>query len=124
MSSKEITYTLGKLSKKIGVSRDYLLKHLRETGLISECFRDRNRYLRIPYSVVIRISGPEALSEQKKHLPRNTSPPNPQSRSFPQKPKPTRSESQLSRGLADWLARSGISLSDLIALQQKGEKDE
>lgn len=117
MLSEEITYTLGKLSKKIGVSRDYLLKHLRETGLIAKCSRDHNRYLRIPYSIAIRISGPEALSTQRQHLPRNTSPQKPQSRPFP--PKQTHVQSQSIKGLANWLAQAGISLSDLVVLQEK-----
>ena len=38
----EITYSPGRLAKKIGVSRDTLMRHLQDTGLISvfKCLTD------------------------------------------------------------------------------------
>ena len=57
----EITYTPGRLSKKIGISRYALMRHLRDTGLIHQCFQRENGYWQIPYKVVMEIAGPEVL---------------------------------------------------------------
>lgn len=58
----EITYTPGRLAKKIGVSRSTLMNHLRNSGLISQCSRTPNGYLRIPYHIAVEICSPEALA--------------------------------------------------------------
>ena len=67
----EITYSPGRLAKKIGVSRDTLMRHLRNTGLIYQCFQTDNRYWRIPYNVAAEIASPEALSLRQKEAPRH-----------------------------------------------------
>lgn len=74
----EITYSPGRLAKKIGVSRDTLMNHLHDTGLIHQCFQMENGYWRIPYKVVIEIAGPEVLTTTQPPVPRRkkTSPRN------------------------------------------------
>ena len=69
---KEITYSPGRLAKKIGMSRDTLMRHLQETGLILQCFQMPNGYWRIPYRVVMEIAGPEVLAMNLLPAPRQT----------------------------------------------------
>lgn len=61
-SLDEISYSTGKLGKKIGVSRTTIVKHLKESGLIDECYTTPRGHIRIPYSVAARIAAPEALA--------------------------------------------------------------
>lgn len=58
----KIAYTPGRLAKKLGVSKGKLMKHLRETGLIEECFASETGRWQIPYSVAVRISSVETLA--------------------------------------------------------------
>ena len=68
----EITYSPGRLAKKIGVSRMTLMRHLHETGLIYQCYQvNNNRYWRIPYNVAAEIANPEALSLREKEASRH-----------------------------------------------------
>ncbi len=66
----EITYTPGRLAKKIGVSRRTLLRHLEASGLMSHCFRTLNGHLRIPYKNAVQICSPEALAIREVEAPR------------------------------------------------------
>jgi hypothetical protein len=38
------------------------MAHLKESGLIKDCFRDDNGWWRIPHSVALRICSPESLA--------------------------------------------------------------
>lgn len=58
----KIAYTPGRLAKKLGVSKGKLMNHLRETGLIEECFASETGRWQIPYSVAVRISSAETLA--------------------------------------------------------------
>ena len=60
--TEEITFTPGRLAKKLGISKSKLMKHLRETGLIDQCFLTQRGHWKIPYSLAARISSVEALS--------------------------------------------------------------
>ena len=59
---KLLTYTPGRLAKKLGVSKTRLMNHLRKTGLINQCFLSEYGHWQIPYSVAARISSAEALA--------------------------------------------------------------
>lgn len=58
----KIAYTPGRLAKKLGVSKGKLMNHLRETGLIEQCFASKSGRWQIPYSVALRISSAETLA--------------------------------------------------------------
>ena len=58
----EITYTPGRLAKKLGISKATLMRHLRKTGLIDQCVLTQHGHWRIPYSLAVKISSPEALT--------------------------------------------------------------
>ena len=58
----EITYTPGRLAKKLGISKSKLMRHLRATKLIEQCRLTQSGHWQIPYSVAVRISSAEALS--------------------------------------------------------------
>ena len=62
MITDEITYTPGRLAKKLGISKSKLMRHLRDTGLIEQCRLTQSGHWQIPYSVAARISSVEALS--------------------------------------------------------------
>ena len=47
----EITFTPGRLAKKLGISKGTLLNHLRGTGLIEQCYVTQHGHWRIPYSL-------------------------------------------------------------------------
>ena len=59
---REISYTPGRLAKKLGVSKPTVMAHLKKTGLIKDCFRDDNWWWRIPHSVALKISSAESLA--------------------------------------------------------------
>lgn len=58
----KITYTPGRLAKKLGVSKSKLMNHLRKTGLIDQCWLTERGYWQIPYNIAVRISSAEALA--------------------------------------------------------------
>ena len=58
----EIAYTPGRLARKIGISKSALMKHLRVTELIKQCWVTEGGHWRIPYSVAVQISSAEALT--------------------------------------------------------------
>ncbi|MBC8462705.1 MAG: hypothetical protein H8D67_32470 [Deltaproteobacteria bacterium] len=69
--NKEITYSPGRLAKRLGISRMSLMNHLRAANLMPRCYQDENGWWRIPYSVAIEIAGPEALTvDMPKKKPR------------------------------------------------------
>ena len=71
----EITFTPGRLARKLGISKSKLMRHLRDTGLIEQCWLTKGGHWRIPYSLAVRISSVEALSVQLpksiQEVPRN-----------------------------------------------------
>ncbi len=59
---REISYTPGRLGKKLGISKPTIMAHLKQTGLIKDCFRDDNFWWRIPHSVALKICSAESLA--------------------------------------------------------------
>ncbi len=76
----EITYSPGRLAKKIGVSRNTVKNHLYNSGLISQCYRSQNGYLQIPYRVAALMSSAEALAIREPQEPRHQPKPQPVAR--------------------------------------------
>lgn len=66
----EITYTPGRLARKLGVSKSKLMKHLRATGLIDQCYVTQHGHWQIPYSLAAKISSVEALNTPRQTMPR------------------------------------------------------
>lgn len=59
---KELTYTAGKLGRKLGVSREKIRDSLEKLGLMKDCYKDQNGWLQIPYSVAVQLSSEAALA--------------------------------------------------------------
>lgn len=55
MNGTHITYLPGALADKLGISKQRLVRHLKETGLIMYCQRTERGHLRIPYSVAVQL---------------------------------------------------------------------
>ena len=58
----EITSSPGRLAQKIGISRRTLMRHLEDTGLISQCFRDVNNCWRLPSRIAEKVASANALT--------------------------------------------------------------
>ena len=131
----EITYSPGILSKKVGISRHTLMRHLHETGLIYQCYRtNNNRYWRIPYNVAMEIANPEALAlrekEAPRHLPKARPPEPPLERQKTRveiltQPKDDTNLAQHYGDIGKVLRQAGVTLKHLLqGYQMKGEQDE
>ena len=59
---KEISYSPGRLARRLGISKPTIMAHLKQTGLIKDCFRDDNRWWRVPHSVALKICSAESLA--------------------------------------------------------------
>lgn len=57
----KIAYLPGLLAHKLGIGKGTLMKHLRATGLIEQCWRTKYSW-RIPYEVALQIASPEILA--------------------------------------------------------------
>lgn len=124
----EITYTPGRLAKKLGISKGTLMNHLRATGLIDQCYVTRHGHWRIPYSVAVRISSAEALSiptptpVSRQTIPQFASEASQRNRgkvspSFVNEPKPVSVPDYAQIGRS--LRRAGITMKDLIKYFEK-----
>lgn len=63
----DFTYSPGILAKKMGVHVSTVKKHLKDTGLIKQCYKDDNNWLRIPQSVALKFVAAETLAIPLKH---------------------------------------------------------
>ena len=117
----EITYTPGRLAKKLGISKSKLMRHLRDTGLIEQCRLTKGGHWKIPYSLAARISSVEALSVPFSRRPsvdqegRQTMP-----RNFSQKVSPSSVNEPKPVSIPDYaqigrsLRRAGVTMKDLL----------
>jgi len=129
MIADEITYTPGRLARKLGFSKTKLMKHLRATGLIEQCRLTQGGHWQIPYSVAARISSVEALSApsptpiSRQRQTRKASPP------LVNEPKPvsefTNARSGLMVSIPNYaqigkaLRQAGVTMVDLIKYFEK-----
>ncbi len=63
----DFSYSPGILAKKMGVHTNTVKAHLRKTGLIKQCYRDDDGWLRIPQSVALKFCSAETLAIPLKH---------------------------------------------------------
>ncbi len=63
----DFTYSPGILAKKMGVHTQTVKRHLKKTGLLRQCYRDDNGWLRIPQSVALKFVSAETLAIPLKH---------------------------------------------------------
>lgn len=144
----EISYTAGRLGQKIGVCRDTVKKKLRDTGLINDCYKDKNGWLQIPYSVAVKLASEAALavesnrSTSKKRKPKKDEeldlvemglmPPKTQEDYFPKKKNPVHKEveekfqarMQYCRNLACLMQKMGITPKRYMEAYRQAQKGE
>ena len=135
---EQISYSPGRLAKKIGVSKSTLMRHLKSSGLINECYRSHSGWWRIPYCTACRLATPEALAQEPQ---RDTTPRKQRKNRAPvaENFRTSRSASEKEafednikdkmdkqfqhyQSLARLLIQSGVTVTDLFEWQEQREK--
>jgi len=135
---KQVTYSPGKIAKKMGISRDTLLKHLKVTKLIDQCIYDDNGWIRVPYDIVMQVAGPDILQsnqtrqqrKQKAKKPAHILLPGAQEKITPteikekeiEKPPQAVKDQAPYRQLSQALVQAGITVKDLMEKWQLEQK--
>ena len=132
---EEITYTIGRLSKKLGMSSTPLRRHLESSGLIAECYRDVRGWLRIPYSTALRLTGGDenALAIQKPNRGKGRKRVDPEIEELFEKPSQAKGKKQRKapramptsdrfayyQEVGKMLARAGVTAKDILTMYER-----